>query len=50
MPADLGPFAVLVVTAGIAAAAAIAAVRSPAKVPVRVQAKRPDGRRRRHGG
>jgi hypothetical protein len=47
MAADLGDFVVFVVTAGIAAAAAIAAVRSPAKVPVRVAAKRPGNRSRR---
>lgn len=47
MPVDLGPFAVLVVTAGIAAAAAVAAVKSPAKTaPVRI-GKRPGERRSR---
>jgi len=45
MPVELGPFAVLVVTAGIAVAAAAAALKTPA--PARVKAtKRPDRRHR----
>ena len=46
MGAELGPFAVLVVAAGIALAAAAAALRTPARAAVR--AKRPD--RRSHRG
>jgi hypothetical protein len=47
MGAELGPFAVLVVTAGIAVAAAAAALRTPAKALVPVRAgKRPDRRSR----
>jgi hypothetical protein len=48
MSADLGPFAVLVVTAGIAVAAAAAALNIPAKARVRAS-KRPEGRRRPRG-
>jgi hypothetical protein len=48
MGAELGPFAVLVVTAGIAVAAAAAALKTPAKAQVRVRAgKRPDRRSQR---
>ena len=48
MGAELGPLAVLVVTAGIAVAAAAAALRTPAKALVPVRAgKRPDRRSQR---
>lgn len=46
MSLDLGPLAVLVLTTGIAAIAAVAAVKSPAKAPAAVRGGKPTGARR----